>query len=327
MMKRLLAGLLVASAATAGAADFSRSAVGTSGSEFLLLDTGARGVAMGGALAAPTNDAASVYWNPAGLAQVPRLSATFMYGRYVADIAYNAAAAAVRVNDSSVIGAGVRYLDAGSIDQTDISGVSRGTFNPRAYVAELAWGQSIYDLSDAEMDVAVGAAAKVIRSDFGEVANGFASDYGLQARFYTAAQTYDVAVAVQNLGMGQKFDKTRDTMPARARFGGAVRPVKPLLVSAEAIAPINDAPHAALGLEWTLDTDRAAKVALRGGFNTLTAESLGVASGMTFGFGVGLSDLSFDYAFAPMGALGSQTHRISLSFNLPAKVSRRYRER
>lgn len=327
MMRLLLAALLVLSASRAGATDFSRAAVGTSGSEFLLLDTSARGIALGGAYTAAVNDASAVYWNPAGLAQVPRLSATFMHARYVADISYNAAAAAARVNDSSVIGGGVRYLDGGAVDRTDINGLTRGSFTPRSYIAELGWGQSIYDLSDSEMDVAVGVAAKVIRSDFGETANGFASDYGIQARFYTAAQTYDVGVAVQNLGMGQKFVQTRDTMPARIRFGGAVRPIKALLLTADAIAPINDAPHAAAGMEWALDTDRAAKIALRGGFNSLTAESLGFASGLSFGFGVGFSDLSFDYAFVPLGALGSQTHRVTLSFNLPAKVSRRYRER
>lgn len=327
MTRVLLAVLLVLGAFPAKAADFSRAAVGTSGSEFLLLDTSARGIAMGGALTAATNDASSIYWNPAGLSQVPRLSATFMHARYVADIAYSAASAAMRINDSSVIGGGVRYLDGGSIDRTDINGLTRGTFTPRSYVAEAGWGQAIYDLSDAEMDVAIGVSAKVIRSDFGEVANGFGSDYGLLARFYTAAQTFDVGLAVQNLGMGQKFDKTRDTMPSRIRLGGAARPIKPLLLTADLLAPINDAPHAAVGAEWLLDSDRSAKLALRGGFNTLTTEPLGFASGLTFGFGVALSDLSFDYAFVPMGVLGTQTHRLSISYNLPAKVSRRYRER
>ena len=322
-----LAALLACGALRAEAADFAHSAVGSTGSEFLLFDTSARGIAMGGAHTAVANDASAVYWNPAGLAQVPRLSATFMHSRYVADITYSAAAGAARINDSSVLAAGVRYLDGGSIDRTDINGLTRGTFNPRSYVAEFGWGQAIYDLSDSEMDVAVGVAVKALRSDYGASATGYGSDYGIQARFYTAAQTYDVGVAVQNLGMGQKFDKVRDSMPARLRIGGAMRPVKPLLLTAELLAPINNTPHGAVGAEWQLERERAAKIALRGGYNSLTTQSLGFASGLTFGFGVGLSDLSFDYAFVPLGALGTQTHRLSISFNLPAKVSRRYRER
>lgn len=327
MRQLLLAVLLASLALPARAGDFARSAAGTTGSEFLLMDTSARGIGMGGAFVAATNDASAIYWNPAGLSQVPRFSATFMHSRYVTDIAYSAAAAATRLNDTSVVGAGVRYLDGGTLERTDVNGLTRGTFTPRSYVAEIGWAQAIYDLSDAEMDIAVGVALKAIRSDFGEIATGYASDYGLQARFYTAAHTYDIGVAMQNLGVGQKFDKTRDSMPTRLRVGGGVRPIKPLLLTAEALAPINNAPHGAAGAEWTLESDQIAKISLRGGFNSLTADSLGWASGLTFGFGVGLSDLSFDYAFVPLGSLDAATHRVSLSFNLPAKVSRRYRER
>jgi long-subunit fatty acid transport protein len=327
-MKRASAAVLCALIALpAGASDFGRAAIGTSGAEFLLFDTSARGIAMGGAYTAASNDASSIYWNPAGLSQVPRLSATFMHAQYLAGITYNAAATAIRVNDASVFGAGVRYLDVGQIDRTDVNGLNRGSFNPRSYVAELGWGQSVYDLSDSEMDVTVGVAAKAIRSDIGATASAFGGDFGMQSRFYGPSLTYDVAVAIQNMGVGPKFDRTRDSMPTRARFGGAVRPVKPLLLTLEGIAPINNSPHAAAGAEYTLEIDRRMAAALRAGFNSLTLHTLGAASTLSFGFGLALSDLSFDYAFVPGGILGSSTHRLSLSFNLPAKISRRYRER
>lgn len=320
--------LLAAAALSARASDFGRAAVGTTGSEFLLLDTSARGIAMGGAMTAAANDASSLYWNPAGLSRIPRLSASFMHSRYVADIAYSAGAYAQRINDTSVIGAGMRYLDGGGIDRTDLNGLNIGTFNPRSYVAELGWGQSIYDLSDNEMDMAMGATVKAVRTDLG---TGFASSYGgdlgIQTRFYTSAQSYDMGLSVQNLGIGQKFDQVQDSLPTRLRFGGAVQPVKPLALSAEVIAPINGAPHGAAGAEYSTDVDRTIKAAVRAGFNSLTYDSLGVVSCVSFGFGLAVSDLSFDYAFVPMGALGAQTHRVSISFNLPAKVSRRYRER
>ena len=227
----------------AGASDFGRAAVGTAGSEFLLLDTSARGIAMGGALSAATNDAASIYWNPAGLSQVPRFSATFLHSRYISDISYNAAAVARRVNDSSVIAAGVRYLDFGPIKRTDINGLDRGEFHPRSYLAELGWGQSIYDLSDSEVDVAMGVTVKYLYSDIGEKASGYGGDFGVHSRFYGTTQTYDIALAIQNLGVGLKYDKTRDSLPTRLRFGGGVRPIKPLLLTLDAFAPINNSFH------------------------------------------------------------------------------------
>lgn len=327
-MRALLAAVLsVLLALPAGAWDFGRAAVGTTGSEFLLFDTGARGIAMGGAYSTASNDAASIYWNPAGLAQVPRLSAAVMHARHIADISYNAAAGAMRVNDASVIGVGLRYLDAGSIPRTNINGITSGSFHPRSYVAELGWGQTIYDLSDGEMDVAMGVSVKYLRTEMVEKASAYAGDLGVQSRFYGASRSYDVAFVVQNFGAGQKFDKVRDSMPTRLRFGWGVRPVKPLLLTIEGIAPINDAPHAATGVEYTAEMERNLKAAVRAGFNSLTYDSLGFASALSFGFGLAFADLSVDYAFVPMGALGAQTHKISLSFNLPAKVSRRYRER
>ena len=323
----LAAGASLLLASFAGASDFGRAAVGTSGSEFLLFDTSARGIAMGGAYSAATNDASSLYWNPAGLSQVPRLSATFLHAQYVAGVTYNATSIAKRVNDSSVLAFGLRYLDIGAITRTDINGLDRGEFHPRSYLAELGWGQSIYDLSDSEVDVSMGVTVKYMRSDLVEHASAYGGDFGVHSRYYGNVWTYDMAVAIQNLGIGQKFDKVRDNLPTRVRFGGGIRPFKPLLLTIEAIAPINNAPHGAAGFEYTAEIQKYMQGSLRAGVNTLTYESLGLTSIMTAGFGLKLSDLSLDYAFAPTGTLGEQTHRISLSFNLPAKISRRYRER
>jgi hypothetical protein len=327
MRIRLAAALSVLLALPAGAADFGRAAIGTAGSEFLLFDTSARGIAMGGSYAAAVDDASAIYWNPAGLARVPRLSATVMHAQYLADITYNSGAIAGRINDSSVLAAGIRYVDAGSIGRTDINGINRGSFQPRSYVAELGWGQSIYDLSDSEMDVSMGVTARYLHTDLDVKAHGYGGDFGVQSRFYGSARTYDVALALQNLGVGQKFDQVRDTLPTRLRFGGGMRPYKPLLLTVEAIMPINNSPHAAAGMEWSMDVEKSIKGAVRAGINTLTYESLGLTSMLSFGVGLSVSDLTFDYAFAPTGELGATLHRVSISFNLPAKISRRYRER
>jgi hypothetical protein len=222
----------------------------------------------------------------------------------------------------------VRYLDGGSIQQTDINAVSGGTFTPYSYVAELGWGQSIYDLSDSGMDVSMGVTARMIHTSLGVAsANGFGGDFGLQSRFYTSAMTYDVGLTVQNLGTGQKFDQVRDTLPTRVKFGGAISPMKPLTLSLEAIAPIDDSPSGAFGVEYALQIERGVTGAARAGINTQNYQSLGAASVLSFGLGLKLTNFSFDYAFVPMGVLGTAAHRLSLSYNLPAKLSRSYRDR
>jgi len=311
----------------AGATDFATSAIGTTGSEFLLFDVGARGIAMGGAYSAVTDDAYSLYWNPAGLAKIPRLSAAFMYSRYVQDVSYQSAFYAQRVNDDSVAAAGLRYQDLGSISQTDISGNVVGTFRPRNYVAELGWGQSVYDLSGSDVDIAIGGAARWIHSELVERADGYGGDLGVQAHFFNSRIGYDLAAVVQNIGVGQKFYQTRDTLPLRAKAGGALHPLPGVTLAADAVFPVNNAPYGAAGFEYAWEVQPAIKAMLRAGGNSLGAQDLGHLNAINLGMGLTVSDFSFDYAFQTMGVLGDQVHRLSMSYNLPAKASRRYRDR
>lgn len=319
--------LLAAPARGGDITDFTGKASGTTGSDFLLFDIGARAIALGGAYTAVTDDAYSLYWNPAGLTRIPRFSAGLMYSKYVEDISYQSASLAQRVNDSSVIAAGWRYRDIGSIDHTDISGNALGTFRPRDYVAEIGWGQSIYELSDSEADITMGVVARWIHSDYLLHADGYGGDLGIQSRFYNTRWPLDAGFAVQNMGRGQKFDKERDTLPFRMRFGGAVYPARSLMISADAIMPIGHYPHGALGAEYSMEIERGVKAALRAGFNSLTVESLGLASTLSAGMGLAVGNLSFDYAFSPFGVLGDALHRFSIGYNLPARKSQRYRER
>src|SRR5437879_656420 len=61
---------------------------GTSG-EFLLLGAGARGAALGGAYAALATDVTSLYYNPAGLAQMVRPALMVSTYSYVANTRYS----------------------------------------------------------------------------------------------------------------------------------------------------------------------------------------------------------------------------------------------
>lgn len=326
-MRLLLAAVLLALAGRAqGANDFSREAIGTSGAEFLTMDVGARGIALGGAYTALTNDVYSLYWNPAGLTKIPRLSLGFQYTRYIEEISYQSLMWGQRINDNSVVAVGVRYQDFGDVTQTDINDRDVGQFRPRNYLAEIGWGQSVYDLSDSEVDIDVGVAARYLHSDIFEKANAFSSDIGLQSRFYRGTRFYDLAFVVQNLGRGTKYDQVRDSLPARFKMGGALSPVRNLTLSVDGILPFNNLPYAAGGVEYVIDAGQAAKLALRGGVNTLTKDSLETKSIMNLGMGVTVTDFTFDYAFSPMGELGT-VHRFSVSYNLPAKLSRRHRER
>ncbi len=327
MKRALLAAALALACSASRAADFTKDAIGTTGSNFLITDQGARGIAMGGAYSAVTNDAYSMYWNPAGLSRVPRTDASFEYTKSYEDISYQSAYVAQRINETGVLGLGWRYQDYGLVTNTDISGNTLGQFRPRDYVGEIGWGQSVFDLSDSEVDVTMGGTMRWIHSDYLLHSDGYSGDLGILSRFYTGPYTYDVSAVAQNMGIGQNFDQKRDTLPFRARLGGAMFVTHELLVSVEAIIPINNVVTGALGVEYTLQIDRNMKLAMRAGFNSLNIESLNVESAASCGLGLTVGNFTADYAFTPMGVLGDQIHHFSISFNLPNKASRRYRER
>ncbi len=311
----------------AAGGDFSQHAVGTAGSEFLNLDVDARGMAMGGAYSAQTNDAFSMYWNPAGLALIPRAAAAATHTEYLADIRYQYLAYAQRINESSVLAGAVRYFDAGSIDNTDVSGSKIGTFRPRSYVYEAGWGQNITDLADAERDITLGVSGRWLHSDLIAHADGFAGDIGMQAHYSDTYMPFNFAAVLQNFGKGQKFDKTRDTLPFRAKFGTSIMPRPFLTLVMEGFLPISNAPYGALGVEMAFETSQRAKAFVRLGYNSRTQWSgLDGLRGLTAGTGIKIGDFSVDYAFVPLGILGD-THRLGVSWSLPAKHSRRFRER
>ena len=312
---------------TATAGDFSRSAVGTTGSEFLNVDVGPRGIAMGVAYSAVTADAFSLYWNPAGLSQVPKASFAAMHNEYLAGIKMQYLAYAHRLDENSVLAGGLRYMDVGPIDGADINGNPTASFRPRNYVYEAGWGQKINDLSDSERDISLGVTGRFLHSDLLAHADGFAGDLGVQAHYTEAALPFQFSFVAQNMGKGQKFDQVRDTLPFRGRFGAAIQPNRFSLASLELVLPASNQPFLAVGSEMVLETPGGVTAALRGGYNSFI-QTGGVEGfrGLSFGFGVKLMNFSVDYAFVPFGILGD-SHRVSVGWNLPGRQNRRFRER
>lgn len=62
--------------------------MGTAAAQFLKIGVGARAMALGGAYGAMANDATTVYWNPAGMVNLPRIAWTGTYTRWFADVAH-----------------------------------------------------------------------------------------------------------------------------------------------------------------------------------------------------------------------------------------------
>jgi len=158
--------------------------------EFLNIGVGARAHGMGGAQAATVNDVTSMYWNPAGLADV-RVSfqVSAMHAEWFAGIGqfdYLALAKPVKFgNTRAVLGiSGVRFgvdnipntlelLDSdGSLNFDNIT-----SFSAADYAFNVAYAQKLF-----VRGLQIGGGVKVIRRQAGTFAKawGFGADLGIQ---------------------------------------------------------------------------------------------------------------------------------------------------
>ena len=85
-----LCAMAVIPAATQAAQEFDK--VGTIGGQFLKIGIGARAQSLGGAFVSVADDASAIYWNPAGVARIPRSVVNINHAAWLADVSFTQAA-------------------------------------------------------------------------------------------------------------------------------------------------------------------------------------------------------------------------------------------
>jgi hypothetical protein len=124
---------------------FGDSRTGGSGMQFLKIGPDARSLAMGGAVVGITNDASSMFWNPAGITGIDTGKVNVMLGhtRYFGDISGNYAGAVMKAGKLSFVGVQVFAMNYGTMDETtefESKGTGR-TFTVSNYTVGLTYAR------------------------------------------------------------------------------------------------------------------------------------------------------------------------------------------
>lgn len=176
--------------------------VRTYSNEFLAIAPGARSQGMGNAFVASTGDAYSVYWNPAGLAQIDNnIQLAFNHSEYFQGLAkYDFGSIAIKLSENSAMGFGLVRFGVDDIPNTLFLIGPDGTVNydnvTSFSVADYAFFGS-YGYGKEDSPLRMGASVKVIRRIVGEFGGawGFGLDAGLQydaGNFTFAAMARDI---------------------------------------------------------------------------------------------------------------------------------------
>ena len=173
--------------------------VGVRAAEFLEIPVGARGIGMGSAYSAVTDDISSIWWNPAGLGFLEQREVMLTVVDYTMDLTYSYLAAAAPVADGTVVlGGFLGYLDIPEMDITTVNSPlgTGNTFN--AYDMQMG-GSVAYTFSDRFVG---GLNVKYVHQDvFNNIGgSAFAIDAGAIYHSELGGREIKFAFAIQNLG-------------------------------------------------------------------------------------------------------------------------------
>jgi hypothetical protein len=192
----VLAAALPIAAAAQGAQD--NTGFGTSSAEFLLLGAGARGMALGSAVAALTTDVTALYYNPGDLAQMSGPGVMVSTYSYVANTRYTWLGLGFPMSGGArAVGVSVGTFGFGSqpvytLDSPDGTGE---TYSVSETFVAGTYSQNFSDRFSA------GFSAKLITDNLGRTsAKAFAVDFGTNFHATIGERPIRAAFVIQNLG-------------------------------------------------------------------------------------------------------------------------------
>jgi len=222
LVAALLGGLPAVSAAqTDDQINQDNTPYGTTAAEFLLFGAGARGTALGTAYAAIANDVSALYYNPAGIALMPRAGAMVGTYDYVAETRYSWGGIAFPFSGGSR-SVGIQVGTFGFKDQPVYTAEQpEGTgsvYSVSQTVAGLTFAQNFSDRFSA------GITAKGVFDNLGEASGqAFAVDFGTNFHAQLSGHPIRFSFVVSNLGTNLSYsgsalqtEAPRDSVPGEA---------------------------------------------------------------------------------------------------------------
>ena len=204
-MKNVFSMLLAAACVCAGAGRAAATSESGAAVLLLLIEPGARGIAMGESYVAIADDATASYFNPAALSGQTKKQINFTHMKWLPgladDLSYEFLGYAQPLEGWGNVGLNIALLNLGEQLRTDERGNEQGTFRSYDLAVSAAYGDRISD------GMAAGIGFKFIRSHLAGrgagiergkgVGNSFAADLGL---LWDISPALRLGAALRNLG-------------------------------------------------------------------------------------------------------------------------------
>jgi len=258
----------------------------------------------GGAGISLAGGAETLYYNPAGLAELAGMSLSSFFSSYLGEANYSSLSFTFRN-----FGVGALLLNSGSIQGYDGSGNPTELlgYSSSAYV--FGFGLSSGDLPFLRVlpaDMAFGGLLKVLSSKIGDVSgSGFALDLGFRMVFPVSSlgpvsvSNAALGVTAVNVFGGVSYDDIDDDLAMDLRVGVSARLLERVTVAADL--------HLGGSARFGVSFSPVPSLTLRLGLLS------GAGTSVTAGLGVNVQGFLVDYAYVSH-TLGA-SHRVSLTLD------------
>jgi len=167
--------------------------LGTSGAQFLEIPAGARATAIGGAVVANSRDASALFWNPAGIVNVPSADLHLSHTTWWASMAITHAAFAFSHESFGSFGVSVAMLTVEKMEvTTELEPEGTGQFfDARDLMIGVTYARRLTE------DFSVGVTAKYVNQRiWSQTASGVAFDVGTQ--YHVGFRDLTIAMSMSN---------------------------------------------------------------------------------------------------------------------------------
>jgi len=174
--------------------------VGTSAANWLKVESGTRGIAMGGSQVASGRGISGAYYNPASIAFIEGSEVYYSKSNYLAGITHNTIGYGTRLTPTDYFALHLFYLDSGDMEVTTVpspNGTGE-TFNVLDISLRLIYGKQLTDR------LRIGGSIKYIREEIYTMQmQSFVFDLG--SNFNTGIYGLKLGMSVSNFGPDVQF--------------------------------------------------------------------------------------------------------------------------
>ncbi|MCK5085968.1 MAG: PorV/PorQ family protein [Melioribacteraceae bacterium] len=177
------------------------SKVGTAAAQFLKIGVGARAMGLGGTFTSIANDVSTIYWNPAGITNIPTTSIAVSHSQWFADISHEFAGISIPLSSSDFIAIHAIALNTGeqevtTVAQPDGAGVF---YDVRNLAIGLSYARALTDR------FSVGLTVKYVQETlYNESASTVSLDLGSYLR--TGFHNLIIGMSISNFGGNMKLE-------------------------------------------------------------------------------------------------------------------------